>query len=394
VRDTARGYGVAVGLHRRPLDWLRRHPFAADTALACALAAIVEQDTLTNGWISGPRPLYAVAGLAMTLPLAWRRRLPLAVAAVVFGALIVQDVAGAGENTPDTQLAAWIVAAYSVAAHSDRRNALLGAALALGATIGWIGVDDMLLPLVVIGGASVAGRLVRGRQLLADALGERTAELERERGAHAQAVVAAERARIARELHDVVAHSISVMGVQAGAVRRLLGPEQVAQREALLSVEGTGRRALAEMRRMLGILRRSDDELAHAPPPSMADVEGLVQRIREAGMPVDLRIEGDPVPLGPGVDVSAYRIVQEALTNTLKHAGPARATVIVRYLDRALELEVIDDGKGGAQNGGGGNGLIGMRERVALYGGELHTGSERGGGYAVRARLPVESDGR
>jgi signal transduction histidine kinase len=383
-----------MSLHRPPLDWLRRHPFAADAGLACVLAAVVEQDTLTNGWITGPRALYAVAGLAMTLPLAWRRRWPLAVAAIVFGALIVQDVAAAGENTPDTQFAAWMVAAYSVAAHSDRRNALLGAALALGATIGWIGVDDLLLPLLVIGGALVAGRLVRAGQLLTEALSERTAELEHEREAHAQAVVAAERARIARELHDVVAHSISVMGVQAGAVRRLLPPEQVEQREALLSVEGTGRRALAEMRRMLGILRRSDDEVAHAPPPSLADVESLIRQVREAGLHVDLRIEGDPVPLGPGVDVSAYRIVQEALTNSLKHAGRARATVVVRYLDRALELEVVDDGRGAAQNGSGGNGLIGMRERVALYGGELRTGSELGRGYAVRARLPLEPDAR
>lgn len=383
-----------VSDYRRLVDWVRRRPFAADVGLAVALAAIVEQDTLTNDWISGPRALYVVAGLAMTLPLAWRRRLPLTVAVVVFGALIVQDAAAAGHNTPDAQLAAWIVATYSVAAHSDRRNALLGAACALVATIGWIGVDDFLLPLLVIGGAWVAGRLVRGRQLLADALGERTVQLDREREAHAHAVVAAERARIARELHDVVAHSISVMGVQAGAVRRLLGSDQAAEREALLAVEGTGRRALAEMRRMLGILRRSDDELAHAPPPSMAGVEDLVERMGEAGVPVELRVEGDPVPLGPGVDVSAYRILQEALTNTLKHAGPARATVTVRYLDRALELEVVDDGRGGAPNGGGGHGLIGMRERVALYGGELRTGTEPGRGYAVRARIPLEPDPR
>jgi signal transduction histidine kinase len=227
---------------------------------------------------------------------------------------------------------------------------------------------------------------------LADALGARTAELELEREAHARAVVAGERARIARELHDVVAHSISVMGVQAGAVRRLLDPKQVEQREALLSVEGTGRRALAEMRRMLGILRRSDDELAHAPPPSMAGVDDLVQQVAEAGVQVELQVEGNPVPLGPGVDVSAYRILQEALTNTLKHAGPARAKVVVRYLNGALELEVVDDGRAATQNGGAGHGLIGMRERVALYGGELHTGPEHGGGYAVRARFPLEPD--
>ena len=379
---------------RRIVDWVHRHPLAADGAVAAALVVVVEQDTLTNDWVRGPIGLYAVAGLAMTAPLALRRRRPLPVAAIVFGALIVQDLAaGSNARTPDTQLAAWIVAAYSVAAYCDRGGALVGAALALGATVGWLGIDDLLLPVTVIGGALIAGRLVHGRQLRTAELEERTVALDRERDALARAAVADERARIARELHDVVAHSISVMGVQAGAVRRLLRPEQAEQREALLSVERTGREALAEMRRLLGILRRSDDELAHAPPPTMAGVDELVAQLREAGLPVELRIEGEPVPLGPGVDISAYRIVQEALTNTLKHAGPARASVVVRYRPRALELEVIDDGRGCAQNGGG-HGLVGMRERVALYGGELRTGSEHGGGYAVRARLPLEPDSK
>jgi signal transduction histidine kinase len=309
--------------------------------------------------------------------------------------LIVQDLAvGSGAHSPDSQLVAWIVAAYSVAAHCDRRGALVGGVLGLAAAIGWLGLDDFVLPVVVIGGALIGGRLVRGRQLLVGELAERTAELEREREAHARAAVVAERARIARELHDVVAHSISVMGVQAGAVRRLLRPEQEEEREALLSVEKSGRQALAEMRRLLGILRGSDDELAHAPPPSMAGVHELVEQVREAGLPVELRTEGEPVPLSPGMDVSVYRIVQEALTNTLKHAGPAHATVLVRYSERELELNVTDDGRSAKDNGAGGHGLIGMRERVAIYGGELQTGREHGGGYSVRARLPLEPDGR
>jgi signal transduction histidine kinase len=331
----------------------------------------------------------------MTLPLVWRRRRPLAVAAVVFGALAVQDaVAGSDAHTPDPQLVAWLVAAYSVAAHADQRGALVGGALALGSTIGWIGLDDALLPVTVIGGVLVAGWLVRGGHVRAVALEERAVALDRERDLRAQAAVAAERARIARELHDVVAHSISVMGVQAGAVRRVLGREQTEQREALLSVEQTGRQALAEMRRLLGILRRSDDDLAHAPPPSMTGVEELVEQVRAAGLPAELRVEGDPVSLAPGVDISAYRILQEALTNTLKHAGPAKVTVIVRYLEHELQLDVIDNGRGAAQNGGGGHGLVGMRERVAIYGGRLQTGPEPSGGYAVRAQLPLEADGR
>jgi signal transduction histidine kinase len=371
----------------------RRHPFAADAVLAAALTVLVQQDTWTNGWVRGSRPALAVAGLAMTVPLAWRRRRPFEVAAIVFGALIVQDlVAGSNAHTPDSQLFAWIVAAYSVGAHADRLAAAVGGILALGSTIGWIGLDDALLPVAVIGGAWVAGRLVHGGHRRAVALEERAVALDRERDVRAQAAVAEERARIARELHDVIAHSISVMGVQAGAVRRVLTPGQSEQRDALLSVERTGREALAEMRRLLGILRRSDDDLAHGPPPSMTGVEELVDQARKAGLPVNLRVEGDPVPLAPGVDISAYRIVQEALTNARKHAGPAQATVVVRYLRRELQLEVTDDGRSATQNGDGGYGLVGMQERVAIYGGRLRTGPEPGGGYGVRAYLPLETD--
>lgn len=385
-----------MSAYRRIVAWLRAHPFGADAVLAGAITLYVQQDTWLNDWVGGwSLPAYAATGLAMTLPLALRRRRPVMVAAIVFGALIVQDLAvGSNAHSPDSQLVAWIVAAYSVAAHSDRRGALVGGVLGLAATIGWLGVDDLVLPVVVIGAALIGGRLVRGRQLLVAQLAERTAELEREREAHARAAAAAERARIARELHDVVAHSISVMGVQAGGVRRLLRPEDAEQREALLSVERTGRQALAEMRRLLGILRPSDDELAHAPPPGMAGVGELVEQLRQAGLQVELSIEGDPVPLPPGLDVSAFRILQEALTNTLKHAGSARATVVIRYSQRELELDVTDDGRGAEENGAGGHGLIGMRERVAIYGGELQTGSPDGGGYAVHARLPLEREER
>jgi signal transduction histidine kinase len=378
----------------RPLAVLwRRHPFAVDASLAAAITVFVQQDTWTNGWVQGSRPALAAAGLAMTLPLVLRRRHPVAVAAVVFGALAVQDVvAGSDAHTPDSQLVAWIVAAYSVGAHADGAGAFAGGALALVSTIGWIGLDDAFLPVAVIGGAWVAGRLVHAGRARAVALEERTVALDRERDVRARAAVTEERARIARELHDVVAHSISVMGVQAGAVRRVLRPEQKEQREALLSVEQTGRQALAEMRRLLGILRSSDDDLTHAPPPSMAGVDELVEQLREAGLPVDLRVEGEPVALAPGVDISAYRIVQEALTNTLKHAGRAHAIVVVRYLKRELQLEVVDDGRGSAQNGENGHGLLGMRERVAIYGGHLDTGAQAGGGFFVRARLPLETD--
>jgi signal transduction histidine kinase len=201
--------------------------------------------------------------------------------------------------------------------------------------------------------------------------------------------VAEERGRIARELHDVVAHSVSVMVVQAQAGPRLLGePEQA--RGAFRSIEASGREALVELRRLLGILRTGDEHLAIGPQPGLGSLQSLVEQMREAGLPVELRVEGEPLQLPPGVDLSAYRIVQEALTNTLKHAGQAEAEVVVRYGASELELEVVDNGSGGAASvNGPGHGLIGMRERVALYGGELVTGTRNSGGYAVRARLPL-----
>jgi len=199
-----------------------------------------------------------------------------------------------------------------------------------------------------------------------------------------------ERTRIARELHDVVGHSVSVMTVQASAARRLLRPHQEKEREALLVVEQTGREALAEMRKMVGVLRRPEEAPALAPQPSLEHLDRLVEHARERGLPVVLRIEGSPEPLPAGVDLTAYRLVQEGLTNAIKHARASRADVLVRYGDGEVEVSVLDDGPGGGDGGGGGHGLVGMRERVAVYGGELEAGPRAEGGYALRARLPVQ----
>jgi signal transduction histidine kinase len=195
--------------------------------------------------------------------------------------------------------------------------------------------------------------------------------------------------RIARELHDVVGHSVSVMVVQAGAERLALGEERPATREALLAIERTGREALAEMSRLLGVLRTAGEGLALAPRPSLARVDALVQTVRDAGVPVELRVEGEAGRLPPGVDVSAYRVVQEALTNVVKHAGPARASVVVRYSDRVVEVEVTDDGSEPGNGKIAGYGLAGMRERVELHGGTLEAGSRSEGGFSVKARLPL-----
>ena len=227
------------------------------------------------------------------------------------------------------------------------------------------------------------------RQLFAQAFAERARVLERERDANARVAAAEERVRIAREMHDVLGHSVSVMVVQAGAERLALGQERPATREALLAIERTGREALAEMSRLLGILRKEGEGLSLAPRPSLAQVEVLVQTVRDAGLPVELRVEGAQTDLPPGVDVSAYRIVQEALTNVVKHAGPARASVVVRYGRRAVEVEVTDDGRRSVNGNAAGYGLAGMRERVELHGGTLEAGSRSEGGFAVKARLPL-----
>ena len=205
-----------------------------------------------------------------------------------------------------------------------------------------------------------------------------------------------ERQRLARELHDVVAHSVSVMTVQAGGVRRLLRPEQEREREALLTIEETGRQALAEMRRMLGVLGGADDPAAAplAPQPGMSGLASLIRAVRDAGLQIEYRVKGEPAALPPGIDLSAYRIVQEALANALEHAGLARAKVEVRWGRDMLELEISDDGEGTGPNGdAAGQPLAGMRERVALCGGRLESGPRPGGGYFVRARLPVREDG-
>jgi signal transduction histidine kinase len=230
----------------------------------------------------------------------------------------------------------------------------------------------------------VIGRAIRHRRL-------REEKLEREK-AEAEAAIAEERTRIARELHDVVAHAISVIVLQARGGRRLLATDPAEARQALDAIERTASQALAEMRRLLGLLRESDEQLALAPQPTLARLDDLVGQVREAGLPVEVAIEGTPLELPPGIDLSAYRIVQEALTNALKHAGPASARVTVRYGEGELELEVSDDGAGSGNGGGGGQGLAGIRERVAVFGGDVEAGSRPEGGYAVRARLPYASE--
>lgn len=236
----------------------------------------------------------------------------------------------------------------------------------------------------------LAGFAVRERAEQAEAAETRAETAERERDAAARVAVAEERARIARELHDVVAHAVSVMVLQVGAVRHRL--EEPEDNEALRGVERAGRTALTEMRRLLAAMRRDDDEAELGPQPGLDELDSLLAQVGRAGLPVKLHVDGDPVPLPRGIDLSAYRIVQEGLTNALKHARATTADVTVSYQPRALKLEIRDDGVGSTTNDGLGHGLVGIRERVKIYGGEMSTRTANGGGFVLSTRLPLEPD--
>jgi signal transduction histidine kinase len=360
-----------------------------------ALAEVV----LTQNEKHGPEgPLWfdVLAALAITVPLFLRRRIP-------FGAPVAVGVAVALSSFVDGRVVAngliptlaGISAFVLIGILRDRTQALAGLAFGIGVTAIVAHNDpqgssgNFVFSSIVFAIAWTIGLLVSGKFHEAEEARERVARAEREREMRARLAVSDERARIARELHDVVGHSVSVMTVQASAARRLLRPHQEKEREALLVVEQTGREALAEMRRMVGVLRRPEEAPALAPQPSLEQIERLVEQTREAGLPVELRIEGDPVQLPGGVDLTAYRLVQEGLTNAVKHARAQRAEVVVRYGDEHVELTVSDDGLGGGDGGGSGHGLVGMRERVAVYGGELEAGPRPGGGYRLRATLPA-----
>ncbi|HSP72075.1 MAG TPA: sensor histidine kinase, partial [Gaiellaceae bacterium] len=348
--------------------------------------------------IAGARWEAALFELAMTVPLFFRRRWPVAAPVAVWAALVAESYAieGATQNAIVFFLASWF-ALWSSAANNDRRRA--AALLLLGYAASGIAVAND--PSAAFGDwlwfnslgtlAWITGLGLRRRTEHAAALEERAALLEQRRQEESRLAVAEERARIARELHDVVAHSVSVMTVQVGAVRRLLTPEQEREREALETVERTGREALAEMRRLLGVLRETEDGAALEPQPGLDQIDRLLERARTAGLPVELSVEGAPRPLAPGVDLNAYRIVQEALTNALKHTSGATAEVRLRYQGDSLELEVANDGTAVLSGDGSGHGLVGMRERVHVCGGRLEAGPRPEGGFLVRATLPVES---
>ena len=299
---------------------------------------------------------------------------------------------------PDALFLIGLVAAFLLGNLRDLRRAGLGLVIVVGAAvtlvynIPGVSVDQLVFIPVDFAVAWVAGFAVRARAEQAEVAESHATQAEQERDAATRVAVAEERARIARELHDIVAHAVSVMVLQVGAVRHHLPDAMAQDRDALSSVEQAGRGALAEMRRLLSVMRREGDGIELAPQPGLDGLDSLVQEIGRAGLPVELHLEGVRFPLPPGIDLSAYRIVQEGLTNALKHARASHAEVTVRYGPDEVGIEVSDDGTGAAPSDGYGHGLIGIRERVRLYGGEMTAGRTNGGGFTLSTRLPLTSD--
>lgn len=366
---------------------------ASDTLLAGAsFAAVLVEVSVQSppGSFAGAIGSLALAA-AIAAPLAVRRRWPAETAVVVAAVLAIASAAASFHDllTPFVVL---LVAVYTLAARVDGRRLLVAAAMTLAALVvaAALASGDVLSNVVwVVGIVSAPGFLVgrevhrraEGARLLAEHA--RSLENEREQRAHAAALE--ERGRIAGELHDVIAHGVSSMVVQAGAARRLAPVHPERAREAIVAIEETGRDALGEMRRLLGVLRRGDEDLALAPQPSLSRLRALVTEAHDAGVDVVVRVEGDAVTLPAGVDVAAYRVLEDAL----HAAGGAHAEVVVRWRRRELELEVAGDGKGPEDER---DALVALRERIALFGGEIQSGRRRGGGYGVRARLPLAAE--
>jgi signal transduction histidine kinase len=378
--------------------FLRRHSFDLAIVLTAAAAALDVAYRVDE--LPAPRtPLwFAVPAAALVvLPLLGRRRWRFWAPATVW--LLAVAVAFLdGRLLPSTagSTAAGLAASFLLGQVPDARRARVGLALAVGGALIVIDRDpnhaaaDLLFVPLPFAIAWLAGLALGERTTRAETAEERVRQAEREREATARIAVAEERIRIARELHDIVAHAVSVIVLQVGAVRHNL-PETLGQeREVLQGVEQTGRTALVEMRRLLGALRRDDEDLALAPQPGLANLEPLLDEVRRAGLDVRLQIEGAPAALPSTLDLSAYRVVQEGLTNALKHAHARHADVVVRYGRDRLSIDVRDDGDGGRPGDGRGQGLVGVGERVKIYGGEMSAGAGAAGGFLLSTRFPLD----
>jgi signal transduction histidine kinase len=369
-----------------------------DATVAVLLLVVTVIPLATRSLVAGQRPsdiwAYLLA-VALCVPFVFHRRFPVAAITVACCALVLYAV---GRYNAYPGLPIFVLVA-GVSLHSTRRRALLAAglaAVALSVAV-WLQPERVatastwVASLLAVAVAWLWGENLRNRRARWAAMEERARRLEAEREERDRQAVTDERLRIARELHDVVAHSMSVIAVQSGVANHVIDSRPAQARQALATIEATSRSALVELRRLLGVLRQGDDPVASLEPnPGMAEIGRLADQIRSAGVEVELKIEGEPGELPPGVDLSAFRIAQEGLTNVLKHGGGV-ARVLVRYSPGAVAVEIADDGRAGTDGApaeGTGHGLIGMRERVAVFGGQLTAGPVPGGGYQMSARLP------
>jgi signal transduction histidine kinase len=369
-----------------------RHPVVGDALLTALLALLA---TAPMHLVFGHRPQLLWFQLALLLPLVWRRRAPLVVFAAISAVAFAQWLY-AGQALPGD--VALLVALYTVAARCSRRRTLAASGvIALGnllAVVRWAGPERGVKTFVALCGLALAAGMIganmRNRRAYLAALEDRAARLERERDQRAQLAVAGERARIAREMHDIVTHSLSVMVALAdgAAFAATRAPEKAAA--AMEQVSGTGRQALTDMRRFLGVLRADEPDALRHPQPGIGQLDGLAAQVRAVGLPVRLRVDGDVASVPAAAQLTVYRIVQEALTNTLKHATDAtRASVRVSCPGDRVEVDVRDDGHPVPSSGEGGHGIHGMRDRVAAYGGQVEAGPLPGGGWRVAACLKL-----
>ena len=400
TRSRRQRYRRCVG----PVSLVRVRPGeVANWLFVVVLAGSAQAEIWTDGDPSAPRAAASLLYLAVTVPLAWRTTAPLPVAVIVAFSILVGSLGL--EDDYGASFQGWVallVALYSVAAHADQRGRLLGAG-AVAASVGGFQLVEALRGEDVEGipgtwlslaAAFLLGRLRRWQLLESVGLRSRAAQLERERDEKAKLAVAEERARIARELHDVVAHHLSVAIIQiVAALEEIPAGSRAVDARHLRSAEESCRQALGEMRRLLDVLRAEDTEPQLAPTPGLVALDDLVAAVRNAGLPVEIAVEGTPADLPAGLDLATYRIVQESLTNALKYARGAPTLLTLRYCGGTIEVDVVDQGhQAPTSNDGSGRGLVGMRERVALYGGPLEAGEQEGGGFRVWARLPIDQD--
>lgn len=399
---------------QRLYDFIRRHPTGVDVFWAVFLLGLSGMSMVSGMYDAGREEIVAVpVALGLSAVVALRRKAPekMLLLAILVG--VVQLVFDVRPGIADF---AMLVITYTVATVGERWASRLALVCSLSAAalsqLRWEAEPGgswpqvvfvtiiMTVPFVL---AWVLGDSLRTRRAYFDQLEERAARLEREREAQSKVAVAAERARIARELHDVVAHNVSVMVVQADGAAYVMDTAPDQAKQALETISSTGRQALAEMRRLLGVLRTGDapESGEYVPQPDVEQIEDLVAQVRQTGLAVDFKVEGTPRPLPSGVELTAYRVVQEALTNTRKHGGPdAGASVRLVYFDDGLGLLIEDDGRGAAHElyedggaDGAGHGMIGMRERVGMVGGTLDAGPRPGGGFRISALLPLKPPG-